>query len=134
MDIVIETNPALWVKRLLARLFGRSGWGSEETYLEQLDQGHMLVESNVNIIVVNAMSPDRNQLLGHMRAELLVDPDYRRRGIGTRLIDEVIQRTRHTALYAGIFTGTEAFFEKFGLIPRSMLIAVSRKPLTTQPS
>lgn len=138
MEIEIETNPTQWDHKLLARLFGRSGWGREEDY--QDETGHLLLEASDNIIVAVALSDDRSQLLGYIRAftdhvsvtwiaELLVDPDFRMRGIGTRLMNKVVEKTRHTALYAGTFTGTEGFFEKFSLTPKPKLIIVSRKPL-----
>jgi len=137
MDIRVEVNPACSDYRALVSLFVRSGWGWEEQYAE--DHGEWWPKGSDDIIVVLAWS-EENRLVGYARAltdqdsvtwlaEILVDPDCRKLGIGTRLMNEIVARTRHTAFYTNIFTGTEDFFKKFSLIPRPMLVAVSRKPM-----
>lgn len=138
MDIEIEINPSRLDQRLLARLFGKSAWGREEDYLNEGCQEWLTASDN--IIIAVALDKERTRLLGFIRAftdhatvtwisELLVDPDHRNQGIGSRLMNEVIERTCPTALYTQIFTGTEKFFEKFKLTPKPKLVAVSRKPL-----
>lgn len=135
IEIAIAINPAQLDHRSIARLFGRSGWGREEEY----DGAGAWLAWSDNLLVVVAVDHSR-RLLGLARAftdyatvtwlsELLVDPDYRNRGIGTKLMEAVLARTGHTAVYAESFPEAIGFFEKFKLTPKSTLVAVSRKPM-----
>lgn len=135
MDIAIEVNPSQLDHQSIARLFGRSGWGWEKEY----DGAGAWLTGSHNILVVVAVDR-RRRLLGFARAftdratvtwlsEVLVDPDYRNRGIGTKLMQAVLARTGHTAFYAESFPEAVGFFEKFKLTPKPTLVAVSRKPV-----
>lgn len=61
-------------------------------------------------------------------AELCVRPDRQKRGIGTALLERVLERFSHTAIYAEAFAGQESFFARRGLKPRPILVACSRAP------
>lgn len=135
MEVVIEVNPSQLDHQSIAQLFGRNGWGREEDYA---GSSTWLTGSH-NILVVVALG-DPHRLLGFARAftdhatvtwlsELLVDPDYRNRGIGTRLMQAILARTGHTAVYAESVPEAVGFFEKFNLTPKPTLVAVSRKPM-----
>jgi GNAT superfamily N-acetyltransferase len=135
MEIAIEINPAPLDHRSIAKLFGRSGWGRKEEY----DGSGVWLTTSDHMLIAVALD-DSRRLLGLGRAftdhatvtwlsELLVDPDYRNRGIGTKLMHAVLRRTGHTAVYADIFPETVGFFEKFKLTSKSKLVAVSRQPM-----
>lgn len=121
--------------RQLAALFGRSGWGAEASYDEERLRGSCEAAS----LVLSALDAE-GRLLGFARAlsddflsvtwiaEVLVDPAHRRQGIGSALMNEAIAAARHTAIYAEALPGGESFFAKFGIVPRSGLVACSRKP------
>jgi predicted N-acetyltransferase YhbS len=141
MAFKIEVNPAQVNSRALAKLYGKSGWGREEDYDEHCGD---TLKATGNILTAVAYD-DKSNLIGIARAftdfvsvtwlsELLVDPDYRDQGVGTRLIDEIVERTRSTAFYTQVFTGTEGFFSKFNLRPQSRLVPVSRKPMQPDPA
>lgn len=135
MNIRIEVNPSQVKYQGLAALYGKSGWGQEEAYTDQW------LETALKNTTLFALALDEDdRLLGLVRAltdhvsvtwiaEILVDPDHRHQGIGTRLMNEIIDRTRHTAVYTGAFVGTEGFFEKFRITKKPILVAISRKAL-----
>jgi GNAT superfamily N-acetyltransferase len=47
-------------------------------------------------------------------ADLFVDPDYRRRGVGRELMNRAFDRTPRGALFAGARTASVPFFERLG--------------------
>nr|WP_217345433.1 GNAT family N-acetyltransferase [Noviherbaspirillum sp. L7-7A]MBV0879713.1 GNAT family N-acetyltransferase [Noviherbaspirillum sp. L7-7A] len=59
-------------------------------------------------------------------AELCVAPSWRKRGIGSRLMALVLEKSGHTDIYADALTGEERFFAKHGVKPRASLVACSR--------
>ncbi len=134
MNIKVTVNPQKIDHGAFAALFGKSGWGQKEDYTEERPG----VSQESHSIFIIALD-ENDRLLGYARAmtdyltvtwiaEVLVDPDYRRQGIGTKLMNEILDRVRHTAIYTEVFVGTESFFEKFGITPQTKLVACSRKP------
>ena len=81
----------------LARLIKSVGWNSRQLK-GQLEGIHRLADNSNGIVLV---AKSGNELLGYISAEfyewnrlgqiqgLIVDPEYRRRGIGNRLVGEV---------------------------------------------
>lgn len=59
-------------------------------------------------------------------AELCVAPAWRNRGIGSRLMELVIEKSGHTAIYVDALTGADRFFARHGVKPRASLVACSR--------
>lgn len=59
-------------------------------------------------------------------AELCVAPAWRNRGIGSRLMELVIEKSGHTAIYVDALTGEDRFFARHGVKPRASLVACSR--------
>ena len=61
-------------------------------------------------------------------AELCVAPAWRKRGIGSRLMELVIEKSGHMAIYVDVLTGAGAdlFLAKHGVKPRASLVACSR--------
>jgi GNAT superfamily N-acetyltransferase len=47
-------------------------------------------------------------------ADLMVDPEYRRGGVGRELMNRAFERTPRGALFAGARGASVAFFEKLG--------------------
>jgi GNAT superfamily N-acetyltransferase len=59
-------------------------------------------------------------------AELCVAPAWRNRGIGSRLMERVIEKSGHTVIYVDALTGADRFLAKHGVKPRASLVACSR--------
>ena len=59
-------------------------------------------------------------------AELCVHPTYQKMGIGSQLVDMIILRFGHTAIYLEAFAEQTEFFVKKGILPKKKLVACSR--------
>ncbi|MDR9839175.1 GNAT family N-acetyltransferase [Herbaspirillum huttiense] len=59
-------------------------------------------------------------------AELCVHPEWQGNGIGRNLVQMVISRFGHTAIYVEAFSGSEGFFTRQGIKPKTKLVACSR--------
>lgn len=59
-------------------------------------------------------------------AELCVRPEWQRNGIGSKLMQMIISRFGHTAIYVDAFLGSENFYIRHGIKPKTKLIACSR--------
>lgn len=118
----------------LAELFASVGWGSIEDY--QSSELSTLLKTST---FYSAAFHDK-RLIGFVRvlsdrvmvswiAEIIVSPDWQRKGVGFALLSKVIQEFGHTAIYSAAFRGTEDFFKNFNLKERpGKLVAISRRP------
>lgn len=136
MNIHVDVNPSQVDFRQLRTLLGLSGWGAEDSYPDAA------LEKMIKGCSCFVVAHETNTLLGYARAftddimvtwiaEILVHPERRRQGVGTHIMNELLAVTGHTCIYAEVLVGTEGFFESFGIMKRSKLVACSRKPLTT---
>lgn len=86
---------------------------------------------------LNISAWDGNQMVGSVRIltdgyyfgtipEILVDPDYQKKGIGRTLMDLAWEHSP-TSLFLGAQAGNEDFFKKMGFQP-SMASFVKKKP------
>ena len=89
---------------------------------------------------INLTARDGERLVGCVRVltdgylfgsipEIIVDPEYQGRGIGTALMELAWERSP-TGLFFGAQPGNEPFFEKLGY-ERSMVSYARRKPRPT---
>ncbi len=80
-----------------------------------------------------------NQLIGAARVlsddaicswvpEVVVMPEWQKKGVGKILLKSISERFAHTAIYTEAFKGTETFFEKQGIRPKEKLVACSKAP------
>lgn len=92
-----------------------------------------------NVFAAFATMQSDSRLLGMVRvfsdetfvtyvAELCVDPDARNRGIGTALMEAIVQRFQQTAIFTEAFSGSEKLFSAVGITPKGKLVACSRAP------
>lgn len=131
MNLRIEINPPHVDFQQLRMLLGNSGWGTADSYPDAVLE--KMIKGCSHFVVAH----EANNLLGYARAftddivvtwiaEILVHPDRRRQGIGTRMMNELLRVTSHTAVYAEAFAGMEGFLESFGITKKSKLVACSR--------
>ncbi|MGQ0811264.1 MAG: GNAT family N-acetyltransferase [Nitrospiraceae bacterium] len=134
MTIHVELNPPRVDFQQLRALLSDSGWGSAESYTDAI------LEKMVKGCSYFVIAYETHNLLGYARAftddivvtwiaEILVHPERRRQGIGTRIMQELLRVTGHTAIYAEAFVGTAGFLEAFDITKKSKLVACSRKAL-----
>ncbi|MFT4302814.1 MAG: GNAT family N-acetyltransferase [Desulfovibrio sp.] len=62
-------------------------------------------------------------------AELIVEKDSQKKGVGTALLEQFSENFEHTGIYLTPLKGTEGFFEKIGFTQKDMLLASSRRSL-----
>lgn len=62
-------------------------------------------------------------------AEICVHKDRQRNGVGHALLDEIISRFNHVAIYAGSFPDQVDFLRAKGIVPQSKLVACARAPV-----
>lgn len=118
----------------VADLYGSVGFGTARQYKE--DKRYEAAFHSPGSYVFLAIA-DGERLVGMARAfsddrictwiaEICVHPACQSRGIGRQLLDLVITRFDHTAIYTEALPGCEAFFAEQGIQPRSQLVACSR--------
>lgn len=124
----------------LIKLYTSVNWGSEADYQAATVREMLYASSFYTAAIADG------ELIGFARAlsdrmmvtflaEIVVDPQYQRMGIGSRLLDRLIQELGDTAIYATAFLGTEAFFQSKGIKMRpGKLVAVSRSPTVEVPA
>jgi GNAT superfamily N-acetyltransferase len=138
MNIHVDINPPSVDYRQLRALLGLSGWGSEDSYPDAI------LEKMIKGCSYFVVAHETRTLLGYARAftddiavtwiaEILVQPERRRQGIGAHIMKEVLRLTNHTAIYAEMFVENEGFLESFGIRKQPRLVAYSRKWLTDPP-
>ncbi|WP_108912771.1 GNAT family N-acetyltransferase [Trinickia symbiotica] len=60
--------------------------------------------------------------------EVCVHPDVQRQRVGTALVEAVVRRFQHTAIFTEAFEGSEKLFGAVGITPKRKLVACSRAP------
>lgn len=135
MTLHVDINPPRVDYPQWRALLSDSGYGTADFYRDAV------LEKMINGCSYFVVAHEGYNLLGYARAftddimvtwiaEILVHPERRRQGIGTRMMTELLRVTGHTAVYADALAGTERFNESFGLMKRSALVACSRRPVT----
>lgn len=142
MDIVIDNAPSVG-GAVLYRLFDAVGWiaprsakperhlkidgisnhtlyldGSEESgFLEETFRASTalyVAKDGQDIVGVVRVLSD-----GHQRSvvyDLVVDPAFQGRGIGSRLLARCLEEFAHTQVTLGTATATMPFYERFGFV------------------
>ena len=122
----------------IAQLYERVGFGIAKDYLA-VEQFRERFLDGTNVFAAFATTESDNQLLGMVRgfsdemfvtyvAELCVDPDAQRQGVGTALMEAIVRRFQHTAIFTEAFSESETLFAAVGITPKRKLIACSRAP------
>jgi putative acetyltransferase len=87
------------------------------------DDGFELVAQREGLVVGHVLaalgSLDRRPVLGI--APLSVAPDYQRAGIGTALVDELLQRIDAASHPVAVLLGSPSYYERFGFEPAGPL-------------
>ncbi len=134
-DVTIHIGRAGLTTNAVIQLYTAVGWGDGTSY------DHEQIESALErtSFVVYATDQDKN-LLGFARAfsddifytslaEIIVSPQYQRRGIGRALLEAVIERYAGTAIYLEALAGREDFFLRCGFDKKGQMTVLARRPL-----
>jgi|GEM_PF-6195239 len=114
-------------------IYAANGWGTAADYraeevrawFEQSSCALLVLDDDSRLVgIARVMSDSLNTWL----CEIVVHPARQRGGVGSLLMHDIIARYGHTALWGEAIKGTEGFFSKFGIVPRSSITAVSRAP------
>lgn len=119
----------------LIELYTALGWGQKSDY----DEATVLKAITNTSYTVTVRNTD-GKLIGMARilsddmfhthiAEVILHPNYRRRGIGTEIMKCVEQRYGHTSIYLDTFKGSEPFFIELGYTKRDMIVFSKRTSL-----
>ncbi|MEO5337230.1 MAG: GNAT family N-acetyltransferase [Magnetospirillum sp. WYHS-4] len=65
-------------------------------------------------------------------AEICVRPEWQGKGVGKALVNRVVRRYYHTAIYTEAFPSALRLFESCGIRPDSKLVGCSRAPLAPE--
>lgn len=123
----------------LCQLYIRSGFGDLSELLD--NQGFDRVFSG-SAFPFFAIDDQSGALLGAARVlsddlitsyltEICVDPAWRSKGVGDQLLQAVVTRFNHTAIFTCGFKGMESYLNRQGLTEKSKLFACSRRPYLT---
>lgn len=95
------------------------GWDQKRTFaISELDKAIMKSAAHYSIWI-------DDKLIGFSRVlsdlylfttipELLVQPNFQKEGIGTQIMEEIINDFGHTIIFLGAHSGKEGFYEKLG--------------------
>ncbi|MBI2779548.1 MAG: GNAT family N-acetyltransferase, partial [Gammaproteobacteria bacterium] len=111
------------------------GFGSAEIYKE--DESFIKAIFGAGVYGFFAFTEKDHRLVGLARvlsddkvcswiAEVCVHPDWQGKGVGGKLLDMVINRFGHTAIYVEAFADQTEFFANRGIKPKKKLVACSR--------
>lgn len=141
-QFVISTDPKDISLDAVADLYESVGFGSAEDYKVQDKLLDALFGPGAYGFF--AFAANTKQLVGMARvlsddfvcswiAEVCVRPDSQGQAVGKQLLEKVLERFGHTAIYADAFNDKVEFFTKMGISPKKKLIACSRAAVEPQP-
>jgi GNAT superfamily N-acetyltransferase len=113
-------------------IYLKNGWGKQKSDYSTAN----LMEAFANTAFV-ATAYQKKRLAGWARAmsdgvtntwimEIVIDPDFQRKGLGTKMVDLIKRKYSRTALWAETYLKTKAFAEKCGLTTRDIMVVVSK--------
>lgn len=114
-------------------LYVAVGWGEQAKYDVAMWQNVL----NATPILITAYAEDK--LVGMLRAlsdgfhethlsDIVVHPDYQRRGIGKQMMQKFITMQSHTGIYIDGLSQNRAFFEACGFTVKEHMFVASRAP------
>ncbi|MBE2228112.1 MAG: GNAT family N-acetyltransferase [Ignavibacteria bacterium] len=117
----------------IIELYISVGWGIKDEY----------DEPSIRIMIFNTSSifycrNEKGKLIGMVRifsdfivttyiAEIIVRPEYQKKGIGKYLIETVIRKFKNTGIYLDTLPGIEGFAEKCGFKKQKNMSVFSKK-------
>lgn len=128
---VFESSPVSEADCIqIGRLYCSVGWGREYT-ISQLKaifdgaQYHVLARCGGE--VVGALRALSDGCFTTWIADVAVDPKYQGCGVGRSMMETLINKYKHTAIYSNALIGSVEFFNKLGVTEKTKLVACSRR-------
>ena len=122
--------------REIAEVYTSNGWGQkypdEDIRRLYANSTYALCHTDADGEVVAVLRALSDNQATTWLAELVVKRGYDYSSIAPLLLEKFSQDFRHTAIYTELLTGydDQSLYERFGMVPREMLLACSRKPLS----
>lgn len=118
----------------VADLYESVGFGSSEFYLNDIEfksaffahGSYRCFAFGQNKVLIGMARVFSDNKICSWIAELCVHPEWRNHGVGNGLLDMVLERSGHTAIYVEALSGVEGFYSKRGINPKKRLVACSR--------
>ncbi|WP_417822385.1 GNAT family N-acetyltransferase [Terasakiella sp.] len=132
-QFTVVTTPKDISPSEIAKVYNSVGFTIPETFYSQPDfKDRMFAPGAFGFFIFKG-----GELIGAARAlsddsictwipELCVMPDWQNKGIGSLLVQSIVERFSHTSIYAEAFKGKERVLEKFGIRPKNKLVSCSR--------
>ena len=129
--VVVGQVPAA---RDVIALYGAVGWGKADAY----NEGEIQAALTNTMCIIHATDRD-GALIGLARlfgdgvlqtslAEIVVHPNWQRRGVGRAMLSKACELCAATAIFLETFRGNESFFDHCDFIAREHMVVMSRRP------
>lgn len=132
INYVINANIDNAIANQITQTFISVGFGNayedeEMIKLFKNSEYHCLAMDHGQVVgLIRVLSDD---VLTSWVTEIIVRPEYQRKGIGTRLLKDYLNRFSHTARYVDSFPGDcVSFFVKNGMPVRENLVSCALAP------
>lgn len=132
-EIKISSDKSKVLPQEAIDLWVKLKWGSRDDYEEGL-----VGDALKNTTFVLSARDENNKLVGLARvlsdgvfntalADIVVDPDYQKRGIGTKMMEKIKEQYKKTGIYIEAFQQNENFFQNCGYTKQSSMAVYSKK-------
>lgn len=114
-------------------LWVRLGWGKKNDYSVET-----VKKALKNTSFIFSVRNNKNDLVGLARvlsdgvfnatiADIVVDPEYQGKGIGTKIMEKIKEKCENTAIYLEAFEKNDEFFRRCGFVKRENMAVYSKK-------
>ncbi len=115
----------------VARLYTLIGWGQHYD-VDEVRTALLKTGSVIRAVTDAATTIGFARIFGDGRfytcvAEVVVHPDWQRRGVGTALLSKISELYRHSPIFLETFRGQEGFFTQSGFTAKERMVVMSKK-------
>lgn len=132
MNINLKINDSNYNFKDISEIYEKNNWGAKydktliDTMFGESDFYNIAYDENERVVgFCKALTNTHDTYL----TEIIVHPEFQRKGIGRKLMQSFMKNFQHTYIYVIGMSNTEEFFEKFGLLRRSTIFACSKKAI-----
>ncbi len=118
-------------------LYGLCGWGDADDYNPENVQAALLNSTCViyaidrSGTVVGLTRAFGDGIIHTALAEILVHPQWRRKGVGKAMLSKLCELHGDTAIFLETYKGQEDFFRSCGFVVKDQMVVMSRRAQNT---